>query len=289
MIIPRLIAVDPPKVLPFGWAIRRPLRCSYPIVNLFDIVIDGYLLTCGTLMKHQSKSGSSYRLAANPGVTIRGSLSLLAPASRTKTFTLGSSVKRVATTRPAVPPPTITKSNFSEFKKSIESGWMMQDDISMQTRGFESLQYVMSSKGKKEVCRTLAHPVMSHQSPAMFLQASHTYRPGTQKLPMDAPLSMHKGGYFCGDKTVAGHAAVWLPRLGRSWAQGLEATIASTRLANKYHPLQRLSTFENHMGRSHSICRKRCLWEVLGGVFRNTVCQRRKTPITKLSRSENSY
>ena len=49
-----------------------------------------------------------------PGMRIIGSLSF-GPASRTQTETAGSSVRRLASTQPAGPPPTITKSNSSGF------------------------------------------------------------------------------------------------------------------------------------------------------------------------------
>lgn len=73
-------------------------------------------------MKHQSKPGSSYRPAAKPGVTIRGSSSRLAPASRTTTLTVGSSVRRDATARPDIPPQTAIKSNFSVLRNPVALG-----------------------------------------------------------------------------------------------------------------------------------------------------------------------
>ena len=73
-------------------------------------------------MKHQSKSGSSYRSAAKPGVTIRGSSSRLAPAPRTRTLTVESSVRRDATTGLHVPPPTIIMSNFSVLRNLVALG-----------------------------------------------------------------------------------------------------------------------------------------------------------------------
>lgn len=89
-------------------------------------------------------------------MTILGSVNLFDPASRTRTLTLGSSVNRVATTSPDVPPsssqysildtkytavvescepqecvipPTITKSKASVSRKPVASGSTMADDI----------------------------------------------------------------------------------------------------------------------------------------------------------------
>lgn len=53
-------------------------------------------------MNIQSKSGSSYKLAARPRVVMRGSSRRSEPASSTRTFIFGSSESLVATTSPEV-------------------------------------------------------------------------------------------------------------------------------------------------------------------------------------------
>lgn len=65
------------------------------------------ILTCGVVMNCQSKSGLSQVVKAKPGVVMRLSDKRSAPASRTRAVTLGSSVRREATTSPDVPPPTM--------------------------------------------------------------------------------------------------------------------------------------------------------------------------------------
>lgn len=79
-------------------------------------------------------------LAARPGIIIRGSLTRLLPASRTRTLVSGSSVKRLATTNPAVPPPTMMKSKGCCSRPVVE-------DVSAEAIIF---QYIQLSEGLME-------------------------------------------------------------------------------------------------------------------------------------------
>ncbi len=120
--IPRLIVDDPPRVRPLFPRMRRPLSCSFIHISsdrVWPVQVSSH--TCGVDRKFQSKSGSSNVVGASPGIVIRGSFNRLVPASRTSTRTLGSSVSRLATTKPDVPPPTITKSKLESCTPTTES------------------------------------------------------------------------------------------------------------------------------------------------------------------------
>jgi hypothetical protein len=80
--------LDPPNVLPCGYQIERSSR-----------------FLCGTVKKRQLTPGPN-SLPIPPGIWIMGFQSRL-PASSSKTFTSGSSDKRLASTQPAEPAPTM--------------------------------------------------------------------------------------------------------------------------------------------------------------------------------------
>lgn len=101
----KLSPLDPPSILPLAW-------CT---LALFRAV-------CGTVWKFQSNAGfpmarpknsvyaiSRYRRGFYSvdlrGVSTSGSLTWWTPASTTATVIVGSSLRRAATTRPAIPPP----------------------------------------------------------------------------------------------------------------------------------------------------------------------------------------